>query len=355
MKRARGLLILLVLALVGAGIYFYVNRQPDQLTITGIVDGNEVVVSAQITGRIQSLTVQEGQHVKAGDLIATLDHQDLTAAVQAASAAASQASQVALQARDQITLTRASIAARIMQADAQVQQTAAQQAQADANYRQAESNYQRALPLFDEGIVTAQDRDNAKATRDAAKAGADAAAKALAAAKAALADAQAQQHQVQVQRRQLDASQAAVAQADASHAESVALLDRAEIHAPVSGVVSLRAAREGEVVKPGDPIVTIFELGDTWVQADVEETYADLVSLGQTLTVRMPSGAEVSGPVIYKAVEADFATQRDVSQTKRDIKTVAIRIRVPNQEGRLARGMTAYVVLPLAQPPRGQS
>lgn len=355
MKRARTLLTVIILAAIAGGVYYDLNRQPDQTILTGIVDGNEVVVSAKITGRIQSLRVTEGQRVKAGELVAILDHQDLTAAVAAASAAATQANQMALRAEDQVALTKASMAARISQAEAQVQQTAAQQAQAQATFDQAESSYQRILPLFDDGLVTAQDRDDAKATRDGAKAGADAATRALAAAKAALADAKAQAQQVQVQRRQVDAYQAALAQARASRAESEAMLDQAQIVAPIDGVVSLRAAREGEVVKPGDPIITIFELGDTWVQADVEETYADLVKLGQTLTVRMPSGTEVTGPVIYKAVEAGFATQRDVSQTKRDIKTVAIRIQVPNKEGRLARGMTAYVVLPLQPVPGGQS
>jgi HlyD family secretion protein len=60
----------------------------------------------------------------------------------------------------------------------------------------------------------------------------------------------------------------------------------------------------------------------------------------------------LSGPVIYKAVEADFATQRDVSRIKRDIKTVAIRVRVPNPQGQLPLGMTAWVMLPApALPP----
>jgi len=72
--------------------------------------------------------------------------------------------------------------------------------------------------------------------------------------------------------------------------------------------------------------------------------------------VRLPSGAEVTGPVIYKAVEADFATQRDVSRTKRDIKTVAIRVRVANPDGKLPLGMTAWVMLPVpALPPRPQA
>jgi len=96
-------------------------------------------------------------------------------------------------------------------------------------------------------------------------------------------------------------------------------------------------------------------LSSTWVNADVEETYADLISMGQTLRVRLPSGTEVTGPVIYKAVEADFATQRDVSRTKRDIKTVAIRVKVANPDGKLPLGMTAWVMLPVpvltARPP----
>ena len=128
------------------------------------------------------------------------------------------------------------------------------------------------------------------------------------------------------------------------------------IFAPASGIVTLRAARQGEVVNPGSPIVTLFDLSSTWVDADVEETYADLIAMGQTLRVRLPSGAEISGPVIYKAVEADFATQRDVSRTKRDIKTVAIRVRVSNPEGKLPLGMTAWVMLPVpALPPLRRS
>ena len=56
--------------------------------------------------------------------------------------------------------------------------------------------------------------------------------------------------------------------------------------------------------------------------------------------------------MIYKAVEADFATQRDVSRTKRDIKTVAIRVQVANPDGKLPLGMTAWVMLPVpALPP----
>jgi HlyD family secretion protein len=145
---------------------------------------------------------------------------------------------------------------------------------------------------------------------------------------------------------------AAEAQAEANADAAAARFGQTRIFAPASGIVTLRAARQGEVVNPGTPIVTLFDLSSTWVDADVEETYADLIAMGQTLRVRLPSGTETSGPVIYKAVEADFATQRDVSRTKRDIKTVAIRVRVSNPEGKLPLGMTAWVMLPVpALPP----
>ena len=96
----------------------------------------------------------------------------------------------------------------------------------------------------------------------------------------------------------------------------------------------------------GQPIVTLVNPDSLWVRADIEETYIDRVRLGDTLTVRLPSGAERKGTVIYRGVDADFATQRDVSRTKRDIKTFEVRLRVDNSDRRLAVGMTSYVLLP---------
>ena len=65
------------------------------------------------------------------------------------------------------------------------------------------------------------------------------------------------------------------------------------------------------------------------------------------MRVRLPSGNVIEGSVIFKGVENDFATQRDVSRTKRAIKTFEVRLRVDNRDRRLAVGMTAYVLFPL--------
>ena len=64
------------------------------------------------------------------------------------------------------------------------------------------------------------------------------------------------------------------------------------------------------------------------------------------MRVRLPSGDIREGEVFFKGVEGDYATQRDVSRTKRDIKTFAIKVSLPNQDRRLFIGMTATVLLP---------
>jgi HlyD family secretion protein len=391
-KRA---IVLALIAVIAAAIWWAQRPRPQTLALTGTVDGNEVVVGSKITGRIERLAVDDGQWVKAGDLIAVLDQDELRADQGAAGHATVEARATAQQSAAQTELLESTLPAKVRQAEAQtaqsqaqLQQAQAQVAQSQAQLQQAQAqvgqtqaavakaqdNFNRIRPLVEKDInppqdlVTAQtDLDSAKANQRAAEAGAEAvrravaaaqagaeaAQRAVAAAQAALADAQQQEKQVPVQQRQADAMRAAAEQAEANAAAAEARFGQTRIFAPASGIVTLRAARQGEVVNPGNPIVTLFDLSSTWVDADVEETYADLIAMGQTLQVRLPSGAMTSGPVIYKAVEADFATQRDVSRTKRDIKTVAIRVRVANPQGKLPLGMTAWVMLPVpALPPR---
>jgi multidrug efflux pump subunit AcrA (membrane-fusion protein) len=129
-------------------------------------------------------------------------------------------------------------------------------------------------------------------------------------------------------------------------AEADTRLGYTKIYAPVNGTVSVRATRQGEVVNPGTPIVTIIDFGDTWVRAEAPETQARFVSDGDKLKVRLPAGQPIEGTVIFKAVESDYATQRDVSRRKRDIKTIGLKLKVANPDGALVPGMTAEVLLP---------
>ncbi|PYU97845.1 MAG: hypothetical protein DMG26_20245 [Acidobacteria bacterium] len=228
---------------------------------------------------------------------------------------------------------------QIRQAEAALASSQAQQAEAAADLERARLDFERTEGLFKEGIDSRQVYDQARTTYAAAKAHVEGLAKQVEAQRAALALARSNAEQVAVRRSQLRAQEHQLAAAGAQKQKAQVRL--------VDGLVAERAALQGEVVNPGQPIVTLINPDNLWVRADVEETYIDRVRLGDRMSVRFPSGMEREGTVFFRGVDAAYATQRDVSRTKRDIKTFEIRLRVDNSERRLYPGLTAYVTLPL--------
>lgn len=311
--RRKVVLILIALGLVAATARALLRPPPARLTLTGIVTTNDVIVGPQVTGQVSQLLVAEGDSVTRGQLIAVLAPAELRAdrAYFTQSAEASTA---------QVSASEASLAAAI-----------AQDSEAIANRSNAHLTLLRDSALARTGGITAEALDAARTAYVVAEARAEAAERQVAAARGALASA----------RRQRQAALAQATKADVR-------LGYTEIVAPVAGIVDVRAARVGEVVAAGQPIVTLIDPDDLWVRADVEESYIDRIRLGDSLTVRLPSGVERRGAVFFRGVDADFATQRDVSRTKRDVKTFEIRLRVDNRDRRLAVGMTASVLMPLA-------
>ena len=103
-------------------------------------------------------------------------------------------------------------------------------------------------------------------------------------ARAAVALARSKAEQVTIRRSQVQTNQKQQAAAAAQQAKADVRLAYTEIHAPIDGIVDVRAARAGEVVNAGQPIVTLINPDDLWVRADVEETYIDRVRIGDTLT-----------------------------------------------------------------------
>ncbi|HVM60320.1 MAG TPA: efflux RND transporter periplasmic adaptor subunit [Verrucomicrobiae bacterium] len=286
MKR-KLLIPLVVLVAVAAGFCYARVHRAHSLVLTGIVTTDEVIVSSEIQGRLQRLFVQEGDAVTNGQLLAVIQPQEWQADVAFYSSNEKQA----------VSLL----------------------AQAKADLENAELTFQREEKLYATGANSAQEYDAARTSRDGAQARVDALNRQIQAARA-------QEEKAQVQ------------------------LGYTETYAPINGIVDTRAALQGEVVNPGQGIVTLIDPDNLWVRADVEETYIDRIHLGDKFTVRLPSGAQREGTVFYRAVDADYATQRDVSRTKRDIKTFEIRLRCDNRDRSLAVGMTAYVLVPLGTP-----
>jgi HlyD family secretion protein len=344
----RRLLFLLVLVAAAAGgWYYYTHSRPTTLVLTGIVTTNDVIVSPQIAGQIGDLLVKEGDTVKKDQVVAVIRPDELRAdTVYYRNNVAGMASQVreseaALRFQEQQTRDQ------IRQAEAALASIEAQVKAASADLESARLTYTRTQDLAQQKVASAQELDQARTAFAGAQAKVDALNKQVDAQRATVALARSNAEQTAVRRSQVQASTHMQAAAAAQEAKADVRLRYTELRAPIDGIVDVRAVRPGEVVNPGQPVVTLIDPDDLWVRADVEETYIDRVRLGDTMTIRLPSGEERQATVIYRGVDAGFATQRDVSRTKRDIKTFEVRLRADNKDRRLAVGMTAYVVLPL--------
>ena len=265
--KKRFILFLALLAVAAGALAYVFTRPTREIVLTGTVTTDTVIVAPEIQGRLQKLLVEEGDIVTNGEMLAQILPAE-------------------------------------WQADAEFyvhseQQTTADLAQAQADLENARLNFARIAGLYSNNVESAQDYDAARTTYDSAKAHVDAV------------------------KRQIQA-------ASAQKQKAQIVLGYTQIFAPTNGIIDKRVALEGEMVNPGQPIVTLINPDDLWVRADVEETYIDRIRLGDKFQVRLPSGATREGTVFYRSVDADYATQRDVSRTKRDIKTFEIRLRCDN-------------------------
>jgi multidrug resistance efflux pump len=313
--------------------------------LIGTVDANQVIVSPQTPGRISKLLVDEGTQVKPGDLIAMIDPAELEAQARAAAAMIdSMRSQVsATQATEQATA--GSTTSSVANAQAKLDSTRAQLAQSEATLQRTESDSRRMIELAKQGVASDQDRVQAESSLRAQQAVVSSLHKQVDAAQADLNMALANTHQTHAAQSTVASTRAQLTNAEAQLKEAEVRLGYTKVYAPVKGTVSVRAAREGEVLTAGQPIVTIVDFGDTWVRAAIPETQADHIGLGDTLRIRLPGGSTTSGKVFFKSPEADFATQRDVSRRKRDIKTIVLKVRLDNPKGAYVPGMTADVLI----------
>src|SRR3984885_8308847 len=299
----RTLVIIGMIFLIALGVYLYSTPRGADIPLTGIVDGNEVIVSPQMTGRIVTLTVDEGSQVKKGDLIAELDPKELEASLAASNANVASLQAQVSEANHNYSMTDDQTGASVKQAGAMLTQTRAQLEQAKATLWRDQTDYDRMQKLFDSGVESAQDRDHADATLKASEANVKSLEDSVRAQDAALNVAKANRKQVDVRGSEVATTIAQLEQARASAAETATQLGYTKIYAPIDGIVSVRVAKQGEVVAQGSPIVVGVDVDHLWGRADVEESYIDSVSFNQTLRVRLPSGAILPGQVFFKGVE----------------------------------------------------
>jgi len=331
---------------ISLGVYLYTGRGSSDVILIGTVDANQVIVSSKVAGRIERLLVTEGQKVKQGELIAEIDQADLIAQRDAAQANLDSMRAQLRQSRDSYASTRGETSANVTNAEAALRAAQASLEEAEANQRQQELTTKRTVALAEQGVASQQERDNAEQMLAADQARVRAAQDQVNVARATLETTKAHLNQASAALNSVAATQQQMDAAKAKLDLANVQLGYTRIVAPVDGIVDVWAARQGEVVNPGTPIVTLMDLTESWVYAAIPETEEQLVKLGDKLEVRMPGGEKVSGVVIAKAAEAGFATERDYSRSKRDIRTVRLKLRIENPREIYVPGMTAEVILP---------
>ncbi len=220
------------------------------------VDGHIVPILPKVGGFVAEVRVDENHSVKAGDTLVVLDDRDLRARL-----AQTEADLAAL-------LATVSSRTRVGQAEAAVAQAQAQAVKAVADLARIE-------PLAIQNVVSQQQLDAARA--------------AAAAAEAQLAAAQAM----------LVGADARVAAARASRDQAALQLSYTRITAPANGVVSKKAVELGQLVQPGQPLMTVVPLEDVWVTANLKETETADVTPGDSadITVDAYKGMHVRGHV----------------------------------------------------------
>ncbi|MNQ50890.1 Multidrug export protein EmrA [compost metagenome] len=259
----RRLLIFLLLVLLVAGGFFahwFFKGRFYESTDNAYVQGEITRVSSQLSARIDEVLVQDNQHVEKGQLLVRLEPNDFRLAIDRANAALGTREAERLQAQSKLTQQASLIAS----SDAQVATTQATLGRSQMDLSRAETL--RKPGYVSEERVTTLSADAHIARSQVAK---------------AQADAQGQRQQVNALNAEIKRLDAQIANARADLAQAELNLTRSEIHAPISGLVGQRAARNGQVVQAGAYLLSIVPDEDIWVQANFKETQIGRMQPGQ--------------------------------------------------------------------------
>ncbi|HTN93654.1 MAG TPA: efflux RND transporter periplasmic adaptor subunit [Gallionella sp.] len=331
----RKIILILIAAVVlgasGAAVWRFGNHGEagnNKLTLYGNVDIRQVQLAFNGSERIASMKVREGEQVKKGQLLATLDTVRLAGNVDL------QQAQLASQRQVVARLEAGSRPEEISKAQADVEA-----ARIDAE--NAESNYQRMKKLAEQHFVSAQQADDARAKSDAAKARYASLQETL-----KLVQQGPRKEDIAAARAMLKADQAALDVARKALAD-------ASLYAPESGIIQERILEPGDMASPQRPVYTLALTDPIWVRAYVQESDLGKLQPGMRAEVSTDSfpGKKYRAWVGYISPSAEFTPKAVETTEVRSSLVYQVRIFVCDSQGELRLGMPATVTIAAGQPP----
>jgi len=359
----------------------------NRISGNGIVEATEIEISSKVAGKLKVLIPNEGDRLKMGQEIATLEADELEGQLQAArgglkTAEARLAELLAGTRKEEIQRAQAQLRAAIFglkQAHArrklvhagprkeQIEQLRAGLAQAKSNLVDAERELKRMEKLEKEGAAPGQQYDLALTRRNIAKAQVKAAEQKLLEAETGArsqeldeidAFEEAAKAQVEAASAALDlalagprpevveAARGAVEQARGLLRTAEAALANTRILCPSDGTVTLRNAEPGEFITPGLPILRIARLDKVWLKVYVPEPEVGRIKLGDKAEIK-PDSTEKTfpGKVVEIAEKPEFTPKNVQTKAERTKLVFGIKLEVENSEQIFKPGMPADAVI----------
>jgi len=382
--RKRIVIILVLVAAAVAGVYTYrgANKTPEnRIVVSGNIELTEVNIAFKTAGKLIERTVDEGDSVKKGQLIARLDRDQLIAQREREVAGLESAESQLAQAKTALEWQKDTLAADIEQRTADLASNEARFAElkngarpqekldAQAAVDAAQSEVERSKKDWDRAQVLHGNDDISTAQFDQYRNRWETAVAALNSAKErqALVLAGPRMEVINAQQGQVERVRAALKMAQANALEmkrreqelttraadiarsraSIALIDSqlADTIAtsPVDGVVLVKSADPGEVLSPGTTVVTIGDIEHPWLRGYIDETDLGRVKLGAPVHVTTDSykGKSYTGHISFISSEAEFTPKQIQTQQERVKLVYRIKIDLDNSSRELKSNMPA--------------
>jgi HlyD family secretion protein len=364
-----------LLLLAGAAAWWFFLRGPDApegiIALSGRIESDDAAVAAKTQGRIREITVREGDPVKAGQVIATLDDDQIKAREQQERSAVEQAEARVLQAQQEISVLLAQLEqsrlsvtqaqgdaqGRVNEALAQVAAAEASLAQARAAYVQARYDKERFTELARHGVISDRESMQSTTAAETQEAVVAAAERRVEAARGGLITAKANLENPAIRsaaaaaiEQQIRQAQSAVLSAQAEAGRARAQLQEAQanrrdlqIVAPFDGVVATRAAEPGEVVTAGTPILTLINFNEVYLRGFIPEGDVGHVRVGQQARVYLDSNAKQPLDAVVSRIDpqASFTPENTYFRNERVKQVVGVKLRLNNPQGFAKPGMPA--------------
>jgi membrane fusion protein YbhG len=321
MKKRLVLALAAVVLISAAAFYFFTRHKADGrdlLKVSGNIEVTTVDVSFKVPGRVSERLVDEGETVRAGQVVARLDSADFTHEADIRTAEA-------LTARAALReLETGSRKEEISQAEAVL-------AEAEAEAKRMADDYQRQKALFAREVIPKQKFDAALAAKDTSQARARQAREASALVRKG------------PRRERIDQGRSRLKEAEAALALARERLGYTTLTAPCNGLVIAKNIEPGEQVAAGTPVITVGDMANPWLRAYIPETELGRVKVGQKVRVTTDTwpGKAYDGVVSFISPEAEF-TPKNVQTEKERVKLVyRIKVIIPNPAMELKPGMPA--------------